>query len=64
MNNNTDFVVTRHDVDMIEVCLTISMFRYPVVCFPGAVADHADRPPGNLVRLLLLRGFHILLHQN
>ena len=33
MNNNTDFVVLRHDVGMIEVCiLYLPFLLIPVVC--------------------------------
>ena len=63
MSNNTDFVVTRHDVDMIEVWLRY-LWHLSFICFSGAVADYADRPPGNMGRLLLLRGLHIVLHKN
>ena len=33
MNNNTDFVVTRHDVGMIEVCLNYFQVSVPLFAF-------------------------------
>lgn len=35
MNNNTDFVVTRHDVGMIEVCIAC----FPSLLIPVACAQ-------------------------
>ena len=71
MNNNTDFVVTRHDVALIEVfiadnwmnvAVSVSSNNLPVLS--GAAVHDAGGAPGSVVRLLLLRGLHLMLHQN
>ena len=71
MNNNTDFVVTRHDVALIEVfiadnwiTMAVSVCNNNLLVFSGAAVHDASSAPGSMVRLLLLRGLHLLLHQN
>ena len=71
MNNNTDFVVTRHDVALIEVfiadnwiTMAVSVCNNNLPVLSGAAVHDAGGAPGPLVRLLLLCGLHLMLHQN